>query len=241
MEHALGAVGRLEHDVGLREPVPDVASAERADLEQGASLDRLVGIEQRLAQAPLDVDQRDRGLCLGERVGAHGGDRGAFVVAFRGEQLGVAGADDATNAGGRECGREVDLLGLGARVRAAKHRCLEHPGETDVAGVQRLAAGARIAVEACSGSADHIAGAVRPLIERVLVDDEPDLLELALDLLLRTDQSCHVRIASSIFGYVPQRHRLPAIRWRISSLEGSGELATSAAALTICPGVQNPH
>ena len=74
------------------------------------------------------------------------------------------------------------------------------PGEADVAGVERLAAGARIAVEACSGPADDIARALRPLIERVLVDDEPDLLELALDLLLRADQSCHVRIASSILG-----------------------------------------
>ena len=138
--------------------------------------------------------------CLGERVGADGGDRGALVVALRREQLGVAGADGAANAGGRERGREVDLLDLGARVRAAEDRGLEHPGETDVAGVERLAARARVAVEACSGPADDVARALRPLIERVLVDDEPDLLELALDLLLRADQSCHVRIASSIFG-----------------------------------------
>src|SRR4029453_16344472 len=76
---------------------------------------------------------------------------------------------------------------------------------------------------------------------RILLDDEEDLLEAALDLLLRADQSRHVRIASSILGYVPQRQRLPAMRCRISSRDGSGELATSAAADTICPGVQKPH
>ena len=51
-----------------------------------------------------------------------------------------------------------------------------------------------------------------PLLERVLLDDEPDLLVPALDLLLGADQSRHVRIASSIFGYAPQRQRLPAMR-----------------------------
>jgi hypothetical protein len=50
-----------------------------------------------------------------------------------------------------------------------------------------------------------------------------------------------VEIASSMRGYVPQRQRLPAMRWRISSLVGSGVSATSAAAETIWPGVQKPH
>ena len=62
----------------------------------------------------------------------------------------------------------------------------------------------------------------RPLLERVLLDDEPDLLAAALDLLLRADQPRHVRIASSIFGYVPQRHRFPAMRCLISSRAGLG-------------------
>ena len=51
-----------------------------------------------------------------------------------------------------------------------------------------------------------------PLLERILLDDEPHLLEAALDLLLGADQSRHVRIASSIFGYVPQRQMFPAMR-----------------------------
>ena len=84
-----------------------------------------------------------------------------------------------------------------------------------------------------AGSADDLARPGRPLLERVLFDDEPDLLVAALDLLLRADQSCHVRIASSIFGYAPQRQRLPAIACRISSVLGLGDASTSATALTI--------
>ena len=56
------------------------------------------------------------------------------------------------------------------------------------------------AVDAGGGPADDVARAGGPLLERVLLDDEPDLLEAALDLLLGADQSRHVRIASSIFG-----------------------------------------
>src|SRR5919198_388911 len=80
-----------------------------------------------------------------------------------------------------------------------------------------------------------------PLVERVLLDHDPLLGEAALDLLLGADQSCQVRIASSIFGYAPQRHRLPAIACRISSCFGLGFAATSAEAETIWPGVQKPH
>src|SRR5205085_4048936 len=83
--------------------------------------------------------------------------------------------------------------------------------------------------------------ACRPLVERILLDHDPLLGEPALDLFLGADQSRHVRIASSIFGYVPQRHRLPAIACRISSRVGLGLAATSADAETIWPGVQKPH
>jgi hypothetical protein len=40
---------------------------------------------------------------------------------------------------------------------------------------------------------------------------------------------------------VPQRQRFPAIACRICSPLGSGSVATSAVADTICPGVQKPH
>ncbi|OLD99106.1 MAG: hypothetical protein AUG91_07530 [Actinobacteria bacterium 13_1_20CM_4_69_9] len=40
---------------------------------------------------------------------------------------------------------------------------------------------------------------------------------------------------------MPQRHRFPAMACRISSVDGVGFAATSAAADTIWPGVQKPH
>src|SRR4029079_19119984 len=89
--------------------------------------------------------------------------------------------------------------------------------------------------------ADDVERSVRPLVERILLDDEPDLFVPAFDLFLGPDQSRHVRIASSIFGYVPQRQMFPAMRWRISSFVGCSCASTSATALTICPGVQKPH
>ena len=94
---------------------------------------------------------------------------------------------------------------------------MEHPGQPEVGRVARLAARAQRAGDPRRGPPDDLARAGGPLLERVLLDDEPDLLVAALDLLLGSDQSCHVEIASSIFGYVPQRQRLPAIACRISS------------------------
>ena len=77
---------------------------------------------------------------------------------------------------------------------------MEHSGQPDVGRVARLAARAERAGHPRGGPADDLARAGGPLLERVLLDDEPDLLVTALDLLLGADQSCHVEIASSIFG-----------------------------------------
>ena len=96
-------------------------------------------------------------------------------------------------------------------VRRAEHGGVQHPVQPQVGREGRLAAGALEAVDARRVPADDLARPGRPLLERVLVDDEPDLLVAALDLFLGADQSRHVRIASSIFGYAPQRQRFPAI------------------------------
>ena len=77
---------------------------------------------------------------------------------------------------------------------------MQHPGQLDVGGEGRLAAHALGPVDARRRPADHLERPGGPLLERVLLDDEPDLLAAPLDLLLRADQPCHVRIASSIFG-----------------------------------------
>ena len=55
-------------------------------------------------------------------------------------------------------------------------------------------------VQAGCRPADDVERALRPLLQRILLDDEPDLLEAALDLLLGADQSRQCRIASSILG-----------------------------------------
>ena len=77
---------------------------------------------------------------------------------------------------------------------------MEHPRELEVGGVPRLAADPLRRVEPLGRLADGRARAGRPLLERVFLDDEPDLLEAPLDFLFRANQSRHVLIASSIFG-----------------------------------------
>ena len=104
-----------------------------------------------------------------------------------------------------------------------------------------LAAGACMTVDPRRGASDHLHGALGPAVERILLDHDPLLRVLAFDLFLCADQSRHVEIASSIFGYAPQRQRLPDMAWRISSRLGAGVSPTSAEAETIWPGVQNPH
>jgi hypothetical protein len=77
---------------------------------------------------------------------------------------------------------------------------MEHAGQLDVGGVTRLAARLLEAVQARRVPADDVAGAGRPLVERVFVDERPDLLVAALDLLLGLDQPRQLEIASSIRG-----------------------------------------
>ncbi len=86
------------------------------------------------------------------------------------------------------------------RVRRAEDGSLEHPGKADVGGVARPAAHPLRPGLARRGPADDRQRPRRPLLERILLDDDPDLLEPPFDLLLGPDQSCHVRIASSILG-----------------------------------------
>ena len=85
-------------------------------------------------------------------------------------------------------------------MRAPQNGGVEHPGEADVRGERRLAARAGEPVHAWRGPSDHVARALRPLLERILFDEQPDLLEAAFDLFLGANQSRHVRIASSILG-----------------------------------------
>ena len=85
-------------------------------------------------------------------------------------------------------------------MRAVEQGGVEHSGQLDVRGVARLAAGLLEAVETRCVPADDVAGPGRPLHERVLVDERPDLLVAALDLLLGLDQPRQLEIASSMRG-----------------------------------------
>ena len=100
----------------------------------------------------------------------------------------------------RERRREIDLLDARVRVRGAQHSCVQHPGQLDVRRVARFAADALECVLPHRVAADDRQRPGGPLRERILLDDEPDLFEPALDLLLGADQSRQCRIASSILG-----------------------------------------
>ena len=242
VEDDLGAELRLDDDVGLGEAALVVAArAFPRRAEQRALPHGLVGVEQRLEHLELAHDRAQRGARVGERVGADRRDRRSLVGAVGGQLLDVARPDRRVDARERERGREVDARDPSARVRRAQDGRVQHPRLREVRRVDRLPGRALAAVDANGVAADDLERPGRPLVERVLLDDEPDLLVPALDLLLGADQSCHVRIASSIFGYAPQRHRFPAMACRISSVVGAGFDSTSATALTIWPGVQNPH
>ena len=235
VEDGLRPVLGLDDDVRLGERAVDVAALVAAHLADELALVRgLFGVELRLLDVPLDVDQLDRRPCLLDRVGGNSRDRLALVAGLVGQGVDVFGADCASYARSGERPFERDRLRACARVRGPENRRVQHPGQAcrsrRVAGLAPCAHGPR---HPLCRTPDDLARPGRPLLERVFLDDEPDLLEAALDLLLGTDQPCHVEIASSIFGYVPQRHRFPAIACRISSELGLGLPSTSADAETI--------
>ncbi len=201
MQHDLGAIGRFDHHVGLGETALEIAAlgASRATEERPPG-DGLVGVEQRLELLPVDRDQPKCRLGLLERVGTDGCDGLALVLGRVGEHRDLARADPGPHAGRVERRREVDPCHAGARVGASQDRGVEHPRKLQIGRVERLAAGPAECVGPGRRLPDDLAGPRRPLLERILLDDEEDLLEPALDLLLGADQSRHVRIASSIFG-----------------------------------------
>ena len=242
VEERLRPVLGLDDHVRLGQSALEVAALVAAGLlDQLAARDRLVRVEQRLELLPLDLDQPHGLASLRQRVRrdrSHGVTRVAGLV---GEDVRVSGADHRPDPQGGARGLEVELPHAGVREGTAQHRGVEHAGEPHVGGVAGLAAGALRAVLPRSRPADDLPRPRRPLLELVLLDDHPGLLVAALDLLLGLDQSRHVRIASSIRGYAPQRQMFPAMWCRISSRLGDGTASTSAAAETIWPGVQKPH
>ena len=92
-----------------------------------AALDRLVRVEQRLEHLPLDVDQRERGARLGERVGRDGRDRGAVVRRLVSSAISRSSGPIARGRPApRGRGLEVEPRDARLRVRAAQHGRVEH-------------------------------------------------------------------------------------------------------------------
>jgi hypothetical protein len=212
VENGRSAVLGLDDHVRLGQPAVEVAALVAARLvDELLARDRFVGVEQRLQLFPLDLDQLHRGARL---PGGVGGDRGYRLTRVRrlvGEDMDVARTDDGVDAGRRARRLEVEALDAGARVRAAQHRGVQHAVEADVGRVRCEPTGALQAVFPRRVVADDLEWSGRPLVEHVLLDDHPGFLVAALDLLLCLDQSRHVRTASSILGYAPQRQMFPAM------------------------------
>ena len=201
VEDGLRPVRRLDDDVRLRERPLHVAALRAARLvREEPALDGRVRIEHDLELLPVDLDRLDRRARLGEAVGGDSGDGRAREARFLLKPVRLAGADRSPHARERERRREVDPPHLRVRVGRAENGRLEHPGQLEVGRVARLAAHAFVAVLTRRRPPDHRERPGGPLLERILLDDDPHLLEAPFDLLLGADQPCQLRIASSIFG-----------------------------------------
>jgi hypothetical protein len=235
VEHRLRPVLGLDDHVGRTEACVDVTALVPARvLVQRLAPHRLLRIEQRLKLLPLDVDQRQRLPGAAGIVRGNGRDWCAVEAQLALEHVAVVGTDRSEHAWRRECGREIELLDARASVGAAQHGRVQCSRQREIGGVHRLTARTLVPVDALRPTADDGTRALRPRLDgRVLVDDDPLLGVAAFDLFLGANQSCHVRTASSIRGYAPQRQRLPAIACRTRSGVGWGSASTSAAAETI--------
>ena len=192
---------------------------------------------------PLCLDQLDGRACLGGGVRSEGRDRLALERRVARQPLDLAGHEHAADARGLLRAGGVDAGQRRVRVWAAQERRVQH---SRAAGCRPCSAPRRARARRPSifarRAADHLERARRPLVERVLLDDDPRLGVAALDLLLGLDQARHDWIASSIRGYVAAAAEVArpsdaGTRRRV----GSGFAGNERRALTIWPGVQKPH
>ena len=183
---------------------------------------RVDDVRQHLEVEVERGDPRPRGL---QRVCRDDRDRLAGVAGLVGEQRAAGrqrelavGADDGPDGRGSESGGEVERADAPVGGRRAKHRRVEHSGRPHVdreADASGCAGGAVLTRRRAADEREL--GPRRPGLDVVcLVDERPDVLVPPLHLLLRANEPGHDapaarRIARSIFGYAPQRQRLPAI------------------------------
>jgi hypothetical protein len=201
VQDGLRPVLGLDHDVGFGQPALDVAALVTLGLvDQRAASHRFVGIEEGLQHLPLDLDQVAGRGGLGERIGSDGDNGGAREARLAGEDVEIVRGQDGAHARSLGRTRDVELRHPRVGVRAAQHGRVQHAGQLDVRGEDRLAARPLHAVDARNRLPDELERAGRPLVDRILVDHDPLLGVVALDFFLGADQSCHVRTASSILG-----------------------------------------
>ena len=201
VEDDLRAVLGLDEGVGIGDAPLEVTPLVVLHVrDERLAPDRLVGIEQRLEHLPLDAELLQRGLRLAEGFRRDRRDGLADVAGLVRERIDLARTDDRAHAAPRAGRVQVDTRYTRARVGAAQHGRVQHARQLEIGGVRRLATGFFHAVDTWDRLAHRREWPGRPLIERVLLDDDPDVLVAALDFLLGADQSRQVLIASSILG-----------------------------------------
>jgi hypothetical protein len=201
VEEARRAVLGLDDHVRLGQPALDVAARERPRLAvERSAPDRLLRVDERVELLPFDLDQRERLVRLLGRLGRERRHRRAVVAGLVHEHVGVARDERGAHTRRLQRTRDVDPVSARVRVWAAEDGRVERAREREVGRVERLAARLRRPIDPLRRPADGRQRSLGPRLERVLLDDDPLLGPAPLDLLLRPDQSRHVRIASSILG-----------------------------------------
>ena len=127
MQDGLRPVLGFDDDVGLREGLVHVASLVAARLaHELAAPNRLLGVEQRLVDLPVDVDERERCACLAVRVGRDRRDSLPLKARLVRERVRLARADRSAHSRRGKRPREGDPLHARVCVRGAEDRCVKH-------------------------------------------------------------------------------------------------------------------
>jgi hypothetical protein len=210
VEDRLRVVLRFDDDVRLGERAVDVAALVALGIvDEGAAADGLVRVEKRFAQLPFDLDERQGGAGAGMSVGDDRRHRGALILGLAGEHVELIRRQHGADPGCGGGGAELEPSDARVCVRTAQDGGVEHAGKLEIGGVDGLAPRAFPSRDTGRRASDRLQRSGGPLVEWILLDEDPLLGVLPLDLLLGSDQASD-RIASSIFGYAPQRHRFPA-------------------------------
>ena len=227
VQHRLRPVRRLDDDVGLGEAAGDVAAVVRRAARSWSFFCATACSGSSIGSSCSNStsSSAERGARLRERVGRDGGDRLPLEVRL-GHECAIAPGSSTARTPGASSARDAsnDLTRARANGERSTATC-SIPGSCEVGRVDRLAGRALEPVLPRRRPADDVERAVRPLVERIFLDDEPDLLEASFDFLLGADQSRHVRMASSIFGVRPATAEVPGHRDVESARRsGSGRL-----------------